>query len=181
MWTHGNVYEIKTIKNEENIHLEDAQTDVKPELANQRNQLPRNQRFAMALKRQSHPYMKPAPQSREELLQRIAHNRDELSAFFQKVSPAVGQTDYTAAALLPTSISMPSAPVEQRNSYDLFFESACISVKGLPPKLASEAKSRISQIITEFEIRAISEQEAKVEAQARGAAIGGRAHSHPCT
>lgn len=55
----------------------------------------------------------------------------------------------------------------QRDSYDLFFESACISIKSLPPKLAAEAKSRISQIITEFELRAISEEEAQQIAQNR--------------
>ncbi|EDW24543.1 GL24206 [Drosophila persimilis] len=166
------------IKDEENI-LEEAYTiaeaDVKPELTKQ----PRIQRFAMPLKRQFLPYMKPAPQNREELLQSITHNREQLAAFFQKVSPVGGQTDYTAAAV-PTSISESPAPVEQRNSYDLFFESACISVKGLPPKLAAEAKSRISQIITEFEIRAISEEEAKVEAQTR-AAIGARVPIHART
>ncbi|XP_017141372.1 protein suppressor of variegation 3-7 [Drosophila miranda] len=172
-----------TIKNEENI-LEEAYTiaeaDVKPDLTKQ----PRIQRFAMPLKRQFLPYMKPAPQNREELLQSITHNREQLAAFFQNVSPVSAfcqrrQTDCTVAAV-PTSISEPPAPVQQRNSYDLFFESACISVKGLPPKLAAEAKSRISQIITEFEIRAISEEEAKVEAQTR-AAIGARDPSHART
>ncbi|BFF90472.1 uncharacterized protein DMAD_08990 [Drosophila madeirensis] len=178
MWNnheiHGNVYDINTIKNEESIHSEDAEADVKPELTNSRNLQPRIQRFAMAKKRQSVPYIKPGPQNREELLQSITHNREELAAFFQKVSPDGGQTDYTAAAI-PPSIGKPTAPVEHRNSYDLFFESACVSVKGLPPKLAAEAKSRISQIITEFEIRAISEQEAKVEAaQARAVLIHAR-------
>jgi len=55
--------------------------------------------------------------------------------------------------------------MQQRDSYDLFFESACISIKSLPPKLAAEAKSRISQIITEFELRAISEEEEKQQQQ----------------
>ncbi|KAM8702971.1 hypothetical protein ACLKA7_005332 [Drosophila subpalustris] len=98
--------------------------------------------------------------NREELLQSITRDRALLHAYFQELS-ARGEESH------PTTQKDPSAQkvqqIQQRDSYDLFFESACISIKSLPPKLAAEAKSRISQIITEFELRAISEEEAQRE------------------
>ncbi|KAH8288732.1 hypothetical protein KR054_008823 [Drosophila jambulina] len=130
----------------------------------------------MSQKRNQRRYCKPPPQNRQELLQSIERDRGVLGAYLQKVNSQ--QEDITtspaSAPLAPPALSAPQAspavsapqdppaltapsvpPVQQRCSYDLFFESACITVKNLPPKLAAEAKSRISQIITEFEIRAI--------------------------
>lgn len=57
---------------------------------------------------------------------------------------------------------MPRQP--PKDSFDLFFESAAASVKSLPPKLAAELKSRVSQILSEFELRAICEKEAQEKA-----------------
>ncbi|KAL7730516.1 hypothetical protein ACLKA6_000518 [Drosophila palustris] len=97
--------------------------------------------------------------NREELLQSITRDRALLHAYFQELSAREESH--------PTTQKDTSTPkvqqIQQRDSYDLFFESACISIKSLPPKLAAEAKSRISQIITEFELRAISEEEAQRE------------------
>ncbi|XP_005176107.2 protein suppressor of variegation 3-7 [Musca domestica] len=59
---------------------------------------------------------------------------------------------------------MPRPP--QKDSFDLFFESAAASVKSLPPKLAAELKSRVSQLLSEFELRAICEKEAQEKAAA---------------
>ncbi|KAH8311691.1 hypothetical protein KR044_007572, partial [Drosophila immigrans] len=50
--------------------------------------------------------------------------------------------------------------VAARDSLDLFFDSICATVKGLPPKLATEGKIRVMQLIGELELRAINEREA---------------------
>jgi len=47
-----------------------------------------------------------------------------------------------------------------RDSLDLFFDSICATVKSLPPKLATEGKIRVMQLIGELELRAINEREA---------------------
>lgn len=106
------------------------------------------------------PSLKAKPLvNREELLQSIVRDRTLLNDYFQSLA-----TKESLQKESPTITMTPKAvPMQQRDSYDLFFESACISIKSLPPKLAAEAKSRISQIITEFELRAISEQEAQQE------------------
>lgn len=52
-------------------------------------------------------------------------------------------------------------PPEKKDSFDMFFYAISSSVKSLPPKLAAEVKSRISQVIAEFELRSICEQEAQ--------------------
>ncbi|XP_065354232.1 protein suppressor of variegation 3-7 [Calliphora vicina] len=59
--------------------------------------------------------------------------------------------------------STPSPP--KKDSFDLFFDSISATVKNLPPKLAAEVKSKVSQVIAEFELRAICEQEAQDKAQ----------------
>lgn len=60
----------------------------------------------------------------------------------------------------------PPPPLQpKRDNFDMFFESISATVKTLPPKLAAEVKSRISQVIAEFELRAICEQEAQEKAQ----------------
>lgn len=53
-----------------------------------------------------------------------------------------------------------------RDSLDLFFDSICSTVKSLPPKLATEGKIRVMQLIGELELRAISEREAQPAAHA---------------
>ncbi|XP_030245206.1 uncharacterized protein LOC108659948 [Drosophila navojoa] len=100
---------------------------------------------------------------REKLLQSIVRDRTLLNNYFQDLRTKECQkTDQEPQT---TTLSQKTLHMQQRDSYDLFFESACISIKSLPPKLAAEAKSRISQIITEFELRAISQQEAQQEKQ----------------
>ncbi|TDG48400.1 hypothetical protein AWZ03_005145 [Drosophila navojoa] len=54
-----------------------------------------------------------------------------------------------------TSIESPP-----RDSLDLFFDSICSTVKGLPPKLATEGKIRVMQLIGELELRALNERDA---------------------
>ncbi|XP_030558827.1 uncharacterized protein LOC115761254 [Drosophila novamexicana] len=53
-----------------------------------------------------------------------------------------------------------------RDSLDLFFDSICATVKGLPPKLATEGKIRVMQLIGELELRAINERDAPPATQA---------------
>ncbi|KAH8278589.1 hypothetical protein KR018_005709 [Drosophila ironensis] len=144
------------------------------------------QRSKTIIKRNRAHHRKPMPRSREELLQCIGQDREVLGAYFQRlnqqkddansngngnarVADRVASTSATTASPQRNSVASTAAttPSPQRNSYDLFFESACITVKSLPAKLAAEAKSRISQIITEFEIRAISQQEEQQAAQMR--------------
>lgn len=52
-----------------------------------------------------------------------------------------------------------NCPNCRKDSFDLFFEYISMSVKSLPPKLATELKNQISQLIAEFELRAIREAE----------------------
>ena len=56
-------------------------------------------------------------------------------------------------------------PQLKKDSFDMFFEAISATVKSLPPKLAAEVKSRVSQVIAEFELRAICEREAQEKAQ----------------
>ncbi|XP_037806921.1 uncharacterized protein LOC119600612 [Lucilia sericata] len=56
-------------------------------------------------------------------------------------------------------------PPPKKDSFDMFFEAISATVKNLPPKLAAEVKSRVSQVIAEFELRAICEKEAREKAQ----------------
>lgn len=56
-------------------------------------------------------------------------------------------------------------PLQPKDSFDMFFEAISATVKSLPPKLAAEVKSRVSQVIAEFELRAICEKEAQEKAQ----------------
>lgn len=56
-------------------------------------------------------------------------------------------------------------PQPKKDSFDMFFEAISATVKSLPPKLAAEVKSRVSQVIAEFELRAICEREAQQKAQ----------------
>uniref|UniRef100_A0A6P4FEQ0 Uncharacterized protein LOC108048057 n=1 Tax=Drosophila rhopaloa TaxID=1041015 RepID=A0A6P4FEQ0_DRORH len=156
MWNTSKVYEKNTAKNEECGEEEAAYIKEEDNLKPERTSSLLINRIHMSLRQNQLPYSKPIPQNREELLQSIGRDREVLGAYFQKLS-----SQQSPAPSPPA----PNPPIPQRNSYDLFFESACVSVKGLPPKLAAEAKSRISQIITEFEIRAISEIEAQQERQ----------------
>ncbi|XP_016944340.2 protein suppressor of variegation 3-7 [Drosophila suzukii] len=149
MWNRADVYERETTQNEEN-----EQEDMK----HGRSSSLHTNSIYMASRRSQLPYSRPIPQNRQELLDSIGRDREVLGAYFQRLT---SQREEATSS----DLASPNPPALQRNSYDLFFESACISVKGLPPKLAAEAKSRISQIITEFEIRAISEMEAQQERQ----------------
>ncbi|XP_017058605.1 uncharacterized protein LOC108099541 [Drosophila ficusphila] len=124
-----------------------------------------NKRIGPPFRRNQQPYMRTIPQNRQVLLQNIRRDREVLGAYLKRLTR---QREGTTAPATATAAPNPNPSASQSNSYDLFFESACITVKGLPPKLAAEAKSRISQIITEFEIRAISDMEAKKEGQWQG-------------
>lgn len=52
------------------------------------------------------------------------------------------------------------SPPREKNHVDLFFESVSSSVKALSPKLIAETKMRVSQLICELELRALTENEA---------------------
>ncbi|XP_030370075.1 uncharacterized protein LOC115620795 [Scaptodrosophila lebanonensis] len=111
------------------------------------------------------PNMK-LPATRKALLQIIGRDRQRLSAYFQALGPQTSAPAKKERQPVATTTPAPTSGLS-RDSYDLFFESACASIKSLPPKLAAEAKSRISQIITEFELRAINEEEA-LQAKQKG-------------
>ncbi|XP_068155927.1 protein suppressor of variegation 3-7 [Drosophila tropicalis] len=65
----------------------------------------------------------------------------------------------TRQLTMPYQLSQLSPQSPQRDSLELFFDSICATVKSLPPKLATEGKIRVMQLIGELELRAISEQE----------------------
>ncbi|XP_016960965.1 uncharacterized protein LOC108031769 [Drosophila biarmipes] len=158
MWIRPKLYKKRTTKNEENEQEETAYVKKEDYMKCGRTKSLLTNSITISPRRNQLAYSMPIPQNRQELLQSIGRDREVLGAYFQKLSSQRETSTSPDAA-------PPNPPAPQRNSYDLFFESACISVKGLPPKLAAEAKSRISQIITEFEIRAISEMEAQQERQ----------------
>ncbi|KAH8273130.1 hypothetical protein KR018_005922, partial [Drosophila ironensis] len=92
-----------------------------------------------------------------------------------EISSKATITPITGACYTPTARATPSyaarqlqsyqlqaiSPLERapRDSLELFFDSICATVKGLPPKLATEGKIRVMQLIGELELRALSEQE----------------------
>ncbi|XP_067635565.1 uncharacterized protein [Eurosta solidaginis] len=54
--------------------------------------------------------------------------------------------------------SIPAVQQQNKDTFDLFFDSVCATVKELPPNLGAELKGRISQLVGEF---AICEREAQ--------------------
>uniref|UniRef100_A0A1A9WMI4 BESS domain-containing protein n=1 Tax=Glossina brevipalpis TaxID=37001 RepID=A0A1A9WMI4_9MUSC len=74
-----------------------------------------------------------------KLLMQIHKNKNELMEFMN------------------SSMSQHNIPLKEKNHVDLFFDSVSSSVKALSPKLIAETKMRVSQLICEMEIRAISE------------------------
>ncbi|KAH8247635.1 hypothetical protein KR038_007354, partial [Drosophila bunnanda] len=79
---------------------------------------------------------------------------------------AAGGHCYTPSARITPSYAarqMQSFQLQQppaRDSLELFFDSICATVKTLPPKLATEGKIRVMQLIGELELRALGDQEA---------------------
>ncbi|EDW43170.1 uncharacterized protein LOC6607411 [Drosophila sechellia] len=160
MWSSSNVYDETTPEHGGNKVQEASyiKEDIEPE----RKGLLLIKRNIVALQKSQLPYSRTMPQNRQELVESIEQDRKVLSAYFKRLSSQ--RDEATSPIAAPPAAD---TPAPHRNSYDLFFESACISVKSLPPKLAAEAKSRISQIITEFEIRAVSEMEEQQEHEMR--------------
>lgn len=74
-------------------------------------------------------------------------------------------SDYYTPQRYSRPTPQPTPPQPKKDHFDLFFEAISASVKNLPPKLAAEVKSRVSQVIAEFELRAICEREAQQKAQ----------------
>lgn len=91
--------------------------------------------------------------NRLKLLKRIDKERDELDKCLRNQRT-------------PDVSHMLNTIVPQKDSFDLFFESMSCTVKALPPKLAAEVKSRVSQLVAEFELRAILERESCEKASA---------------
>ncbi|XP_061397563.1 protein suppressor of variegation 3-7-like [Musca vetustissima] len=60
--------------------------------------------------------------------------------------------------LMGNNMTVTPAPKE-KNHVDLFFESVSSSVKALSPKMIAEAKMRVSQLICELELRALTEND----------------------
>ncbi|XP_004533610.1 protein suppressor of variegation 3-7 [Ceratitis capitata] len=63
------------------------------------------------------------------------------------------------------------SPKIEKNHVDLFFESVSSSVKALSPKLIAETKMRVSQLICELELRALTENEVNASGTAANAAV----------
>lgn len=79
-----------------------------------------------------------------KLLMQIQQDKNELMESFREL----------------TGVQLPHAPPREKNHVDLFFESVSSSVKALSPKLVSEAKMRVSQLICELELRALKDNSA---------------------
>lgn len=67
---------------------------------------------------------------------------------------------YAARQLQSFQLQHISPLTPPRDSLELFFDSICATVKSLPPKLATEGKIRVMQLIGELELRALGDQEA---------------------
>ncbi|XP_055851706.1 protein suppressor of variegation 3-7-like isoform X2 [Episyrphus balteatus] len=78
---------------------------------------------------------------RKKLLLQIQKDKNELMSSFNELFSNV------------------SVEKKERNHVDLFFDSVSSSVKALTPKLVAEAKMRVSQLVCELELRAITENE----------------------
>ncbi|XP_055902532.1 protein suppressor of variegation 3-7-like isoform X2 [Eupeodes corollae] len=78
---------------------------------------------------------------RKKLLLQIQKDKNELMSSFNELFSNV------------------SVEKKERNHVDLFFDSVSSSVKALTPKLIAEAKMRVSQLVCELELRAITENE----------------------
>lgn len=63
------------------------------------------------------------------------------------------------------------SPPREKNHVDLFFESVSSSVKALSPKLIAETKMRVSQLICELELRALTESEQSNNVQATNSSV----------
>ncbi|KAH8382072.1 hypothetical protein KR009_001661, partial [Drosophila setifemur] len=95
--------------------------------------------------------------------------------FCQEISSKATITPVSGSCFMPSSRATPSYAARQlqsfqmqsisslerptRDSLELFFDSICATVKGLPPKLATEGKIRVMQLIGELELRALGEQD----------------------
>ncbi|XP_073818129.1 uncharacterized protein [Musca autumnalis] len=67
--------------------------------------------------------------------------------------------------LMGNSMAIPVPPPKEKNHVDLFFESVSSSVKALSPKMIAEAKMRVSQLICELELRALTENDQQQQQQ----------------
>lgn len=79
-----------------------------------------------------------------------------------KIEPSSTVKSNCSAAPSSTNtgtLSSSTTENKQKDHFDLFFESICASVKAMPPKLATEGKMRVMQLIGELELRAITERE----------------------
>lgn len=83
---------------------------------------------------------------RMKLLMQIQKDKNDLLESFKELMGTGSFTQQTST--------------KERNHVDLFFESVSSSVKALSPKLIAESKMRVSQLICELELRALTENEA---------------------
>ena len=84
---------------------------------------------------------------RMQLLMQIQKDKNDLMDSFKE---------------LMNTNSFVSTTAKDRNHVDLFFESVSSSVKALTPKLVAEAKMRVSQLICELELRALTDTEGPI-------------------
>ncbi|XP_017039744.1 protein suppressor of variegation 3-7 [Drosophila ficusphila] len=76
------------------------------------------------------------------------------------ITPIHTTPSYAARQLQSFQLQPVSPVTPPRDSLELFFDSICATVRSLPPKLATEGKIRVMQLIGELELRALGEQEA---------------------
>ncbi|KAH8349150.1 hypothetical protein KR084_008482, partial [Drosophila pseudotakahashii] len=76
------------------------------------------------------------------------------------ITPIHTTPSYASRQLQSYQLQQVSPITPPRDSLELFFDSICATVKSLPPKLATEGKIRVMQLIGELELRALGEQEA---------------------
>ncbi|XP_017144602.1 bifunctional lysine-specific demethylase and histidyl-hydroxylase NO66 [Drosophila miranda] len=72
---------------------------------------------------------------------------------------------YASRQLQSYQLQNLSSIAPPRDSLELFFDSICSTVKSLPPKLATEGKIRVMQLIGELELRALSDQDCPLATQ----------------
>ncbi|XP_036323525.1 protein suppressor of variegation 3-7-like [Rhagoletis pomonella] len=106
--------------------------------------LPTSSTLKQEKSRASSPKKVGVKKERMKLLMQIQKDKNDLMDSFRDLMGVPNQ----------------QSPPKDKNHVDLFFESVSSSVKALSPKLIAEAKMRVSQLICELELRALTENDA---------------------
>lgn len=146
-------YTHESICKEENILLDDMdQQIIVTTRAAPKNNVGRPRKIAKVVETVSNVVAEPEEE------QEVPERKDPMQRLMQ-IQKDKSELMDSFKELMSASVPQHSSPRE-KNHVDLFFESVSSSVKALSPKLIAETKMRVSQLICELELRALTESEA---------------------